>query len=279
MCGIAAIFADPRTHVPPDALERMTGRLKHRGPDNQSSMRIAEAGIQFGHTRLAINDLSPAGAQPMTSACGRFMIVMNGEIYNFRDIRRQLDDVVPVAWRGHSDTEVLLEGVAHWGFRACLDRCEGMFALAIWDRKERKLLLARDRFGEKPLYVAHHRGTLLLASELGAIMAYPGFEGEPDETAHALFLALSYIPDPLTPFTNVQKLPAGCIAAIYDPAAELMPIPYWDPVAAARVARHYARVDANEARDAIETRFRNVIANQMIADVPVGVFLSGGLDS
>lgn len=279
MCGITGIFAEPNTAVPQSAIDAMTSRLIHRGPDTQAHRKLGEDNVWFGHTRLAILDLTPAGAQPMSSHCGRFDAILNGEIYNFNDIRLELDRIKPRHWRGHSDTEVLVEAIAEWGFLEAIERCEGMFALGVWDRKERHLLLTRDRFGEKPLYIAQHAGILLFASELAAIVHYPGFEGLPDNKAQELFLSLSYIPEPFTPYANVAKLPAGCFACIEKPDAVLNPQAYWDPVVVARSARSLGAEGKAATASDIQERLQLVVQNQMVADVPLGVFLSGGVDS
>lgn len=282
MCGIAGLLMAPGRPLNEGAAAAMTDALIRRGPDARGLFSDVEAGIALGHRRLAIVDLTPTGAQPMTSASGRHVIVLNGEIYNFRDLRRDLEAAGVGPWRGTSDTEVLLNGIERWGLEDMLRRCDGMFAFALWDRKERTLSLARDRFGEKPLFVADLGDGIAFASQLGAIMGYPGFAGDADEAAIDQFLTLSYIPEPGTPFTNVRKLPPGTYAVLKPGERGLSPVPYWS---AADVARASMRTAARtpeaqaEVTAAIEQRLHTVVSNQMLADVPLGAFLSGGVDS
>ncbi|MCR6636419.1 asparagine synthase (glutamine-hydrolyzing) [Devosia sp.] len=282
MCGIAGILTGSDVQAPQDALEAITGRIRHRGPDASGLHREVDAPLQFGHTRLAIVDLTPSGAQPMLSHSGRYVIVMNGEIYNYRELRSKLDSEGVAAWRGSSDTEVLLAAFENWGVEAALSRAEGMFALGLWDRQERTLTLARDRFGEKPLYVGETKEGIVFASQLSAILAYPGFSGREDEDAIEMFLALSYIPEPRTPFQNVWKLPPGTYARLSPGQRKVEPVAYWDAGEAASQARQNVVDQALSTADIvqqIEKRLSDVIGNQMVADVPLGAFLSGGIDS
>ncbi|KFL26630.1 hypothetical protein JP74_12915 [Devosia sp. 17-2-E-8] len=282
MCGIAGILTAPGKHAPQGALEAITDRIRHRGPDSSGLYRDQDATLEFGHTRLAIVDLSPGGAQPMVSASGRFVIVMNGEIYNYPDLRRRLDETVSPAWRGTSDTEVLLVACEAWGIEEALKQAEGMFALALWDRKEHALTLARDRFGEKPLYVGETDEGIVFASQLGAILAYPGFVGREDEQAIEMFLALSYIPEPLTPYRNVWKLPPGTMVRLLPGQQRAEPIAYWTAAQAIAESRLRVQSDQLGTEDVvqqIEQRLHTAVGNQMVADVPLGAFLSGGIDS
>lgn len=280
MCGIAGILTAPGKRPPQGALEALTNRIRHRGPDALGLHREEGAGLEFGHTRLAIVDLSPAGAQPMVSQSGRYVIVLNGEIYNHRELRKELDGAANVAWRGTSDTEVLLAACEVWGVAATLARLEGMFAFGLWDRDDRSLTLARDRFGEKPLYVGVTGEGIAFASQLGAIMDYPGFAGLDDAEAIEMFLTLSYIPEPRTPFRNVQKLPAGTYARLVAGQAQLEPVAYWSAAHTVRdIRRQRSQMSVDELMAQIEARLSHVIANQMVADVPLGAFLSGGIDS
>ncbi|WP_417512985.1 asparagine synthase (glutamine-hydrolyzing) [Minwuia sp.] len=278
MCGITGFLTLPDGAPPDNALARMMATIDHRGPDSNGTFCKPEHGLHLGHTRLAIVDLSEAGAQPMTSHSGRYTIVLNGEIYNFRELRAELETAVPVRWRGTSDTEVLLEIFERNGIHVGLQRAEGMFALALWDNQEKALYLARDRFGEKGLYVGQVGSTILFGSELGAVMAYPGFRGDGDSNATDLFLALSYVPEPHTPFLNVRKLPPGTFARFDQAHRDLQPVSYWDAFEVAATARS-SDTDLTGIEDRIEQRLRQVIRNQMIADVPLGAFLSGGIDS
>ncbi len=228
---------------------------------------------------LEILDLSEAGAQPMVSRSGQLVLVFNGEIYNFRELRQQLEAEVGGEWRGTSDTEALLLAIQTWGIETTLARLEGMFAFAVWDRGRRELLLARDRFGEKPLYIAKTNEGMAFASQLKGILQYPGFQGIENEDAIDFLLALTYIPEPLTPFTNVWKLPPGCFTRLVQGDQSFTPVRYWDPSEAAIVARKEAqrqRASQEELEFQIEERLTKVISNQMIADVPVGAFCLAG---
>ena len=293
MCGIAGLLA--ANGIAPGLLERMADPLRHRGPDDGGTWADPEAGIGLAHRRLAIVELSPAGAQPMASSDGRYLLSYNGEIYNHRDLRRELEAAgraPPGGWRGHSDTETLLEGIAHWGLAATLERCAGMFALALWDRAERRLSLVRDRFGEKPLYYGWIGKDFVFASELKGIRAVPGFAAEVDRNAVAGLAARAYVPAPLSIYRGIFKLLPGTILSLVPGAAPRRhPVavgshgegvsctPYWSyaKVIADGLADPYA--DEATAIDAVETALRTAIADQAVADVPVGAFLSGGFDS
>ena len=279
MCGIAGVLTAPGRTPPQRVIDAMTDTIHRRGPDARGVFIDREAGVALGHRRLAIVDLTPAGAQPMESTSQRFVMVLNGEIYNFRDVRRDLEHQGVDRWRGTSDTEVLLNAIELWGIETALERCDGMFALALWDRRHRELLLARDRFGEKPLFVAETPDGLAFASQLTSIRCYPSFVGIDDDRAIDQFLALSYIPEPLTPFTNVTKLPAGTFARLTPGDRRVEPQSYWNAADAAVAARRAKPANTTETLERIEGRLKTVIANQMIADVQIGAFLSGGIDS
>ncbi|MCX8114935.1 MAG: asparagine synthase (glutamine-hydrolyzing) [Burkholderiaceae bacterium] len=278
-----------------NAMPQMTEVLRHRGPDGGDIWRDDAAGIALGHRRLSILDLSPAGHQPMVSACGRFVIAFNGEIYNHLDLRRQLGHPTlgPVsappreasAWRGHSDTETLLAGFARWGVRATIEKAIGMFAIALWDRETRTLTLVRDRIGEKPLYYATVDGTFLFASELKAIRAYPRFRAVIDRGALALLLRHNYIPAPYSIYEGVRKLPPGHLlevsmttraAGIEQPRS---PQPYWSIRSVIERGRNTFNGGDADAIASLDSLLRDAVRQQMIADVPLGAFLSGGIDS
>jgi asparagine synthase (glutamine-hydrolysing) len=283
MCGIAGLLIRPGTQRGHQgAIDAMTSAVAHRGPDASGIFADLEAGVALGHRRLSIVDLSPTGAQPMKSVSERFVIVLNGEIYNFKDIRKDLEDGGVGPWRGTSDTEVLLNAIETWGIDAALKRCEGMFAFALWNKGARELTLARDRFGEKPLFIAHINDGLLFASELRAIMVHPAFVGEDEDEAIDQFLALSYIPEPKTPFRNVWKLQPGCYITVRPGDTSFTPKTYWsaaDSAFAAKRSQALSPFSQQELIERIEDRLSVVIRNQMIADVPLGAFLSGGIDS
>jgi asparagine synthase (glutamine-hydrolysing) len=279
MCGIAGLFdlrPSPREAAPAAAAQRMADSMPYRGPDGCGAWGDAEAGIGLAHRRLAIVDLSPTGAQPMQSANGRFVITYNGEVYNFQDLRTELS-TLGHTFRGTSDTEVMLTAFMQWGVTEAVKRFIGMFAFAVFDRRERSLHLVRDRVGVKPLYWTIQDGTLLFGSELRALMAHPSFHREVDPDALEAVVAYSYVPSPATVFHNVQKLPPGAILSI-SVGGEPRVARYWriEDVAAQRGT---ARLDAGEAVDALEALLRDSIRRRMVADVPVGVFLSGGIDS
>lgn len=280
MCGIAGFFQGLPGGDHPAVLRRMTDAIIHRGPDADGHWLEEQSGIALGHRRLSILDLSPNGAQPMHSHDGRWVLAYNGEVYNFQDLRAELERGEAIAWRGHSDTEVLLEGVVRWGLEATLRRAEGMFALALWDRRDRVLHLARDRFGEKPLYYGRVGGALVFASELKALRAYPGFPAAIDRAALAEFMRLGYVPAPMSIHEGIRKLPAGCLLSISAQDAEPVPVPYWSATEAAMASRaRRAQGSMTDAVEALEPLLRASIGRRMVADVPLGALLSGGIDS
>lgn len=269
-------------------IRQMTSAIAYRGPDGDGHWIDAASGIALGHRRLAVIDLSAAGSQPMTSHDGRWVLSYNGEIYNYRDLQRELERDGAIDWHGHSDTEVLLEAISRWGLPATLARADGMFAVALWDRQRRELHLARDRFGEKPLYVGWNGGNLLLASELKALHAGATAPRQLDRAGLDWLLALGYIPAPWTPFRDVYKLPAGHWLTLAPGAA--LPrdaddfaaacTSFWSPRAVAERAVHLPRiVSAEDAMPRVERALETSIGRRMLADVPLGAFLSGGIDS
>jgi asparagine synthase (glutamine-hydrolysing) len=262
----------------------MRDSLLHRGPDHAGLWLDADAGIALAHRRLSILDLSAAGHQPMVSASGRYVLVFNGEIYNHLQIRRMLDGegLKDANWRGHSDTETLLAAIEQWGMERTLRECVGMFALALWDRQERWLSLARDRMGEKPLYYGWQGNTLLFGSELKALQAHPAFRSEIDRNVVPLYLRHGYIPAPWSIWKGIRKLTPGCIVEFRgDRMGELRaPHSYWslaDTISAGQADPF--RGSDEEAITAFEQQLSESIAGQMVADVPLGAFLSGGIDS
>lgn len=282
MCGIAGLFR-PAADRAAETLEAvggcMTATLRHRGPDAGAVWVDAHAGIVLGHRRLAIIDLSPNGSQPMSSTSGRWVIAFNGEIYNFPALR---DDLLTRGHRfcGHSDTEVLLAAIEQWGLTESLKRAVGMFALALWDREDHVLYLARDRMGEKPLYYGWVDGTFLFGSELKALRAYDGWEPTIDRDALALFLRHNYVPGPYTIYQGIRKLPPGTSLAIPASGDTAEPRPYWslgDVIRTARARRFEG--GEPEAIERLDRLLRQSIRGQMVADVPLGAFLSGGIDS
>ena len=259
----------------------MTRALVHRGPDDGGEWWDDNIAVGLGHRRLSILDLSSAGHQPMVSACRRFVIAFNGEIYNHLEIREQLG---VSEWRGHSDTETLLSAISRWGVRRALELTVGMFAFALWDRKAGKLTLARDRFGEKPLYYGEIGGLLLFASELKAIKAASLFDLRINRDALKRLMKFNYIPAPFSIYERVWKLLPGTFLEI-DPR-ELggkvlaTPTEYWSMCDSVRRARldPFTGSEA-DATDQLDGLLRRAVKRQMISDVPLGAFLSGGIDS
>jgi asparagine synthase (glutamine-hydrolysing) len=284
VCGIAGFLARGEGFAAAElepSVARMAETLRHRGPDSSGTWVDAAAGIALGHRRLAIVDLTPDGAQPMLSACGRFVIAFNGEIYNFRELRRDLE-AEGARFRGRSDTEVLLEAIARWGTGEALRRANGMLALAVWDRRDRVLDLARDRLGKKPLYWGRFGDGIFFGSELKALRAHPRFRGEIDRDALAHLVRYSYVPAPASIFRGVHKLEPGTWLRI--PAAPGAPLPaasvFWSArEAAERGARERFPGDAREAESALHDLLADAVERRMISDVPLGALLSGGIDS
>jgi len=285
VCGITGLF-DPARGTDAGSLARrvadMTAVLVHRGPDADGLWVDAAQGVALGHRRLAVVELGPEGAQPMESADGRWVLVYNGELYNHRELRHRLAGEGH-AFRGGSDTEVLLTAVQAWGFGSALEAAEGMFAIAAWDRQLRQLHLARDRFGEKPLYYGWVGGSLAFASELKALHTLPGFDGVVDRDAVALYLRHNCVPAPHTIYRGVAKLlPGGWVTVGTDAQPGRPPVAgsYWS----ARDAIDRARArpldgPPEELADRLEAALSDSVAARMVADVPVGAFLSGGVDS
>ncbi|MCP5367782.1 MAG: asparagine synthase (glutamine-hydrolyzing) [Hyphomicrobiales bacterium] len=266
MCGIAGTTAPD-----PALLAALCGDLRHRGPDAEGTWTDPEGGVGLAHTRLAVIDLSPGGAQPMVSDCGRYVIAFNGEIYNYRTLRAELE-AAGETFRSDSDTEVLLRLLRARG-AAALDRLVGMFAFALWDRERRELLLVRDRLGIKPLvYAPLANGGLAFASEIRALHRHPGVDLELDREALSQYLACLYVPAPRTIHAGIRKLPPGHLLRWRGGAAEIEC--YWRP----RVAGT-ATPSPDEAVEALLPILRRAVVDRMVADVPVGCFLSGGIDS
>ncbi len=275
MCGIAGLISTAGS--PRDAARAMAQALAHRGPDDADLW--SEGPVALAHRRLSILDLSPLGRQPMRSADGRYVATYNGEIYNYAELRAALEaEGRAPQWRGQSDTEVMLAAISAWGFEAALGRLNGMFALAVWDAAERRLLLARDRLGEKPLYYGWAANAFLFASELKAFRAAPGFEARVDREALALYARYAYVPAPWSIYEGVWKLPAGTFLSFAGEKDLPKPKPYWSLAAVVRGAPPFQGGEA-EAVDELERVLGRAVAGQMVSDVPLGAFLSGGIDS
>ena len=282
MCGLTGFLsASPRTPGElVSAVERMSDTLVHRGPDDRGHWTNAESGIALGFRRLAIIDLSEHGHQPMRSASGRYTLVFNGEVYNFRALRAELESF-GARFRGHSDTEVILASFERWGIEAATQRFVGMFAMAVWDAQERALSLIRDRMGIKPLFVYAKNGIVAFGSELKALVAGPAFDRTLDTEALEGFLRSLYVPAPRTIYRHVRKLEAGCILTISDASAPLPRArPYWSlQEACERGQRDPFQGDDREAIEELDRRLREAVRLRMEADVPLGALLSGGVDS
>jgi len=303
MCGLAGFWGSGGKRQSADELNRTVGNmsdvLTSRGPDDTGTWADPVSGIALGHRRLAILDLSSAGHQPMSSADGRFTISFNGEIYNHLAIRSDLGSLEnrPV-WRGYSDTETLLAAIERWGVEDTLLRCRGMFAFALWDIDKRTLTLARDRLGEKPLYYGWsgegEQGAFIFASELKALRAYPGFNASISRSALSQYLRFAYIPAPLTIYEGVFKLEPGCMLTISRiPPARISIEPlvvgkqydslkmrrWWSLEEVIAIGRVQPFVGEATALDALESTLSRAVEEQSLADVPLGAFLSGGVDS
>jgi len=284
MCGFAG-FLDPRGKTDPSQwpaqLTAMTGAIAPRGPDHAGQWSDPHAGVALGFRRLSILDLSPAGHQPMASANGRFQLVYNGEIYNAQEMKADLERTGPVGWRGHSDTEVLLEAIGRWGAAATLPKLDGMFAFALWDRETRTLTLARDRFGEKPLCYGWQKGVFLFGSTLAALRPHPSWTSRVSAKAVSAYLARSYVPAPLTIQEGMAKLPPGYWASIQPGTSDALQMHcYFDPLAEAEQQRGTS--ESHSTEESIETLDELIarsVERRLHADVPVGIFLSGGIDS
>ena len=293
MCGIAGLVS--AEDVDAEVLRRMADVIVHRGPDDSGVWQSSDGRVGFGHRRLSIVDLSPLGHQPMESADGRIVVAFNGEIYNHMELRDELDaGGNGPAWRGHSDTETLVEAIARWGLKRTLEKCVGMFALSAWDKRERTLQLARDRFGEKPLYFGWVGGDFVFASELKSIRQHPRFRNEIDRRALRVYASRSYVPAPLSIYRHVYKLSPGAILATSADVHRHRPtaVPsvgvandgfsierYWSYRQVQQEGLKDPIRDEREALERLEDVLATSIAGQAVADVPVGAFLSGGIDS
>ncbi len=282
MCGLLGFWDFDRTSFEEDeVVQRMLTALTHRGPDSHGVWTDPNAGLVLGHRRLAIVDLSPAGHQPMASREGRYIMAFNGEIYNFLDLRKELE-ALGHGFSGGSDTEVMLAAFTQWGIESAIQRFRGMFAFALWDRQDRVLYLGRDRLGEKPLYYGWLGHTFVFASELKALQQHPAWKGEIDRDVLALFMRHNCVPSPHSIYKGIYKLPPATFLTIRpsDIGASPQPIPYWSAknVAASGVANLFDYSET-QAIEHLDNLLSDAIRSQMLADVPLGAFLSGGVDS
>ncbi|MGV8038524.1 MAG: asparagine synthase (glutamine-hydrolyzing) [Thermoanaerobaculaceae bacterium] len=282
MCGIVGLWSQRGGECSTDDLSgrvaRMRDAIAHRGPDDAGMWVDAEAGVGLGHRRLSIIDLSPLGHQPMLSADGRLVMAFNGEVYNFAELRAELEGLGH-RFRGGSDSEVMLAAFSEWGVEPAVRRFVGMFAIALWDRRGRTLRLVRDRLGKKPLYWGRVGGMLVLASELKAICTVDGFERRLDRRVVSLYLRYGYVPSPLCIYEGMHALEPGCILTVSADGGERL-ARYWDiGEVVTRAASDPFGGSEEEAADELERVLRDAVRLRMISDVPLGAFLSGGLDS
>lgn len=281
MCGIAGFLenvADKSEEWLAEAVQAMGSAIRHRGPDSSDIWIEASSGLAFSHRRLAIVDLSPAGAQPMVSACGRYVIIYNGEVYNHNDLRPELI-ATGVEFRGHSDTEVILEACARWGIKATVKKLIGMFVFAFWDRKKQRLSIVRDRLGIKPVYWAKTAKSFLFGSELKALRQHPDCPTEINRNAVAGFLRHNYIAAPNSIYNGVRKLEPGWMLTIQAGCEPLFE-QFWSlDQAISNSKANPFEGSAQEAETALHTLLTDAVGRRMMADVPLGAFLSGGIDS
>jgi asparagine synthase (glutamine-hydrolysing) len=280
MCGLSGFWrfmADVPEQTLREQARRMADTLTHRGPDDRDTWVDQGAGIAFGFRRLAILDLSPAARQPMASGDGRWVIIYNGEIYNYRELRTELQQL-GTHFRSTSDTEVILEGCSAWDV-AAIPRLWGMFAMALWDKQEQRLILARDRLGKKPLYYTHMNGSFLFGSELKSLRAHPSFRVEIDSAALLLYARYGYIPAPYSIYRGVRKLPPGYFAVVTKGMVPSLQC-YWSArQVIADGLDNRLTISDGEAIEKLDSLLRDTVARRMIADVPLGALLSGGVDS
>ena len=303
MCGISGFWHCRNTSQSTSNLSSLVGRmadaLRLRGPDDDGTWADETAGVALGHRRLAVVDLSPAGHQPMSSSSGRFVIAFNGEIYNHLALREELEALSAATdWRSHSDTETLLAAIEHWGIEAALQRCVGMFAIALWDKEIGKLSLVRDRLGEKPLYYgwvgSGSDRAFVFGSELKALKAYPSFDASVCREALAQYLRFMYVPAPHSIYQGIYKLEPGCILTMVGlppPDAPTYPLRpnqvhgsvvlqrWWSLASTVEAGVSNQVTDEIEALSQIEEHLTEAVSIQSLADVPLGAFLSGGVDS
>lgn len=281
MCGLAGVYA-PDGNVTTAQLVMMADAIFKRGPDSAGYWLNDQQQLGLAHRRLAIVDLSSAGHQPMSSLSGRYMMAYNGEIYNHLAIRTELEQIAPRQWRGYSDTETLLAAIEQWGLKEALQKATGMFALALWDAERCQLLLARDRFGEKPLYYGWQQGVFLFGSQLNALRMHPSFASDINRDSITLLLRYSYIPAPYSIYKGISKLLPGTILTL-SADKNISSENYWsarDVIAQGCASRNISEAEDEEIQlTKLEQVLKQAVAGQMVADVPLGAFLSGGVDS
>lgn len=282
MCGIAGLLG-PSGDNAAASLQAMTDAITYRGPDAEGHWFDEVQSVGLGHRRLSILDLSEAGAQPMQSRCGRFVIAFNGEIYNHLRLRRELESGSDELWRGHSDTETLLAGIVAWGLEETLRRAKGMFSLALWDRQTNSLSLARDRMGEKPLYFSRLHTGWAFASELKALLEAPGLEPQLSASGIRAYLEFGYVPEGACIFEGVEKVAPGQIVSLFRESSEAARLSFevFTDLAEKGLSQRGNSEGQSETvfLDKLAARLEEVVGEQSLSDVPLGAFLSGGVDS
>ena len=274
MCGFVGSFGAQSINI--DIIDKMTSSLHHRGPDSKAYWIDKSSDFSFGHTRLAIQDVSTNGSQPMHSYSGRYVIAFNGEIYNHFELRKQIQNI---NWNGRSDTETALAVIENYGISEALCKFNGMFAFALWDKKKKVLTLARDRVGEKPLYYGWQKDTFLFGSELKSMKCHPSFQNKINIDAVSAFYRFSYIPAPLTIYCDIFKLEPGSYVEISINEKKINPVKYWSIPMILGGEKNNHRVNETESICELDEILNSTIKLQQISDVPLGAFLSGGIDS
>jgi len=280
MCGLTGFLSQSWKPENEDILRRMAQVINHRGPDAEGFYTSSDSGIALGHRRLSIMDVSSAGAQPMRSSCQRYVMVYNGELYGHLALRSQLDtdSASPINWVGHSDSETLLALVTRYGVSDAISKLNGMFAIAIWDKKHQLLHLIRDRFGEKPLYIGRCANAVIFGSELRSIMQFPGMSTQLDSLAVARMIRYSAVPAPLSIYKDVVKVKPAHHVVFNHRGEEVQNECYWDINALSATSQQPA-IDAQSVVEHLGTQLPEIVKSRMMSDVPLGAFLSGGVDS
>ena len=278
MCGIAGYLGEVKHPI--DCLTKMADAISHRGPDNMGVWSDHNPSIGFAHSRLSILDLSSAGNQPMHSSSGNYVIIFNGEIYNHKSLRSELELINQRNWLGHSDTETLLAAIEEWGLKKTLVKAKGMFAIALWDKSSNKLSLACDRIGEKPLYYGWVNDQFVFSSELKSIKVFPEFNNSIDRNSLALFLRFNSIPAPYSIYKDIFKLEPGQIVEINSQSRKLEKYKFWSLEEVYKNgSENKFRGSSVQAINQLENILSEAVSSQMQSDVPLGAFLSGGIDS
>ena len=286
MCGFAGFINSEgfNSEKVASIAESMGDTIAHRGPDDSGIWVDSKAHIGFAHRRLSVLDLSAAGHQPMHSHSDRYVLVYNGEIYNHLQIRKELENYSrsTINWVGRSDTETIIQSIELIGVKSTLEKISGMFAIAVWDKKYNKLFLARDRFGEKPLYYGWVNQSFVFCSELKALKKFPGFNNGVDREALEEYLQYCYVPAPKTIYEGIEKLLPGSLIEIqlYENRVNVsQPYEYWNLGNLIKEAQSNLITDEIESADIVENALEHSVSSQMLSDVPLGAFLSGGIDS